>query len=178
AAGLRDLAADDVCVVSFEIAEAAVGAAVRIAAERGARLVVNPSPVRPLSKELLAAEPIVIVNAGEIGELTGEDDVAAGVVALQARGCSAVIATLGGDGAHVATRDWDLAVPAFPASPVDTTGAGDTFTGVVAAAVAAGAGVVQAVRRGAAAAALSTEAVGARTGMPAGADIDALLDEH
>src|SRR3954453_6772397 len=45
AAGLRDLAADDVCVVSFEIAEAAVGAAVRIAAERGARLVVNPSPV-------------------------------------------------------------------------------------------------------------------------------------
>src|SRR4051794_32229718 len=76
-------------------------------------------------------------------------------------------ATRAADGAPVAPRDWPLAVRASPASPVDTTGAGDTFTGVVAAAVAAGAGVVQAVRRGAAAAALSTEGVGARAGMPA-----------
>jgi ribokinase len=74
------------------------------------------------------------------------------------------VVTLGADGADVTTAAGEqVTVPAVPAQVVDTTGAGDSFTGVLAASLAAGAELVPAVRRAAEAAARSTERVGART---------------
>ncbi len=57
----------------------------------------------------------------------------------------------------------------------DTTGAGDTFTGVLAASLAAGHDLADSVRRAVAASALAVTADGARAGMPTAAEIDALL---
>jgi ribokinase len=162
-ARLGDLTADDVCVLSFEVPAEAIAAAGSIAGGRAARLVVNPSPVRELPAEVLAAAPTVVVNAGEARALTGEDDVRAAARALQTAGAGAVVVTLGAGGADVTTAEGEhVAVPAAPAVVVDTTGAGDSFTGTLAAALAAGTELVEAVGRAAEAAARTTERVGAR----------------
>jgi ribokinase len=170
-AGLRDLSADDVCVVNFEIPGPAVAAAASVAGERGARVLLNPSPVRPLAPELLTSRTTLIVNASELEELAGEEGIGA-AGRLRARGCGAVVVTLGGDGVHVLASGVSETVPAFPAKTVDTTGAGDTFTGVLAGAVAEGADLLVGVRRGAAAGALATERIGARAAMPRRPEID------
>jgi len=79
-----------------------------------------------------------------------------------------VIVTLGGDGCAVRLTDGQIhQVPARSTSDVvDTTGAGDTFNGVLAARLAAGDVVITAVRTAVIAASLSVSAVGARPGMP------------
>ena len=174
-AALEDLEGGDVCVVSFEIPDEAIAAAARATASCEATLVVNPSPVRPLAQEVLDAEPLVVVNTGELERLTGETEPGPGAAALLEEGCATVVVTLGADGAYVSSAGGeDTTVPAYPAEAADTTGAGDAFTGVLAASLERGEEVVAAARRGAAAAALSTERVGARTGMPASAEIDRL----
>jgi ribokinase len=173
---LEDLAGGDVCVVSFEIPDEAVAAAARTSADRDAALIVNPSPPRPLGREVLAADPVVVVNAGELERLSGEDEIASGAAVLLEQGCATVVVTLGADGAHVAGAGVEEgSIPAYPAETTDTTGAGDAFTGLLAAALARGAGVLDAARRASAGAALSTERVGARTAMPVSAEIDRLI---
>ena len=173
AGGLDPLRRDDVCVVNFEIPQSAAEEAARTVAERGARLVVNPSPVRALGSVIVGASPIVVANAGELRELTGAASVEECTRALVPAGCSAVVTTLGPAGARVTTADGEYhQIAAHRANPVDTTGAGDTFTGVLAAGLAGGEAIVAAARRAVIAAALSTEAVGARAGMPTSAVID------
>jgi ribokinase len=163
-ARLGDLAAGDVCVLSFEVPPAAIAAAGGAAAARGARLVVNPSPVRALPDEVLEAAPTVVVNAGELRALTGMPDGHGGARALRAAGAAEVVVTLGAQGAEVTGRDGEhVAVPAVPADVVDTTGAGDSFTGTLAAALAGGAQLAGAVRSAAEAAARTTERRGARS---------------
>ena len=173
--GLSALARADVCVVNFEIPPKAVNAAAAVCVERGARLLLNASPVRAVEDALLAAAPILVVNRGELEQLTGVREVAGGAESLLQRGCTAVVVTLGADGAQVLTGEHRHVVAPFPAHPVDTTGAGDTFTGVLAGALAGGATLAAAAHRAAAAGALSTEGMGARTAMPDSAAIDAVL---
>jgi ribokinase len=172
-AGLEGCGAGDVCVVNFEIPEDAVRTAVRRVAERGGRILINASPVRALDDELLTPRSTLVVNAGELEELAGTRVVEGAAAVLQSRGCGAVVVTLGPDGVHaVDAGGAAVHVPPHAASPVDTTGAGDAFMGVFAAATARGAGLVEAVRRGAVAGALATERIGARAAMPDSGAID------
>jgi ribokinase len=78
----------------------------------------------------------------------------------------AVVVTLGAQGAVIVTRDREIDVPAFPARPVDTTGAGDAFVGNLAHALEQGESLQDAVRFAAAAAALSVQKQGAQPSMP------------
>jgi ribokinase len=68
-----------------------------------------------------------------------------------------------------------LEVPALPIEPLDTTGAGDTFVGVLAAALDLGSGLEVALRRASAAAGLACLARGAQTAMPDSAMIAAAV---
>jgi ribokinase len=86
----------------------------------------------------------------------------------------AVLVTLGASGALLLTRDepaLDLPAPAVDA--IDTVGAGDTFNGGLAAALAAGVPLADAARRAVAAAAMATTVAGAREGMPTSAQLEA-----
>jgi ribokinase len=87
-----------------------------------------------------------------------------------------VIVTLGPDGALLAdpASGPPVHVAGRPVAVRDTTGAGDTFTGVLAASLAEGRDVQASVTRAVAASALSVTAPGARAGMPMAAQIDAL----
>jgi ribokinase len=167
-----------VVVVSAEVPLGAVRAAVESATGSGRRCVLNPAPVVPELGDLLDAGPVVTPNATECRQLAGLPDAppAEAGRALAARTGAPVMVTLGAAGALVAhpggTVDhW----PAPPVLAVDTTGAGDTFTGVLAAWLAAGAELDRAVAAAVVASALSVTAAGARAGMPdAGAILAAL----
>jgi ribokinase len=158
------------CVlVSTEIPGSAIAAAVRTATGAGARCVLNPAPVVDVVGELLGHGVVLTPNAGEAATVAGSDgrDPVADARAIASRTGAPAVVTLGGDGAVVAGPSGEVErVPARQASVRDTTGAGDTFNGVLAARLAAGDELTEAVRTANAAAALSVTAPGARGGMP------------
>jgi len=128
-----------------------------------------PAPVAPLPAELLELVTIITPNDTELEELGT-------VEALQAAGVQTVLVTRGGDGADLHERGASAHhQDVFPASPVDTTGAGDSFNGALAAALAEGQGLRDALRFAAATGSLSTRAVGARDGLPTRDEVDGLL---
>jgi ribokinase len=154
-----------VVLACLEVPVEVVTAWSRIAADRGWTFILNPAPApaAPLPAELLANTSIITPNETELAALaqgaTPEDAVAA----LHAAGVPTVIVTRGGDGADVFVDGVELHHQnAYPATPVDTTGAGDAFNGALAASLASGSGIRDAVSIAAAAGALSTRRVGAR----------------
>ena len=152
-----------VVLLSQEVSEAAVLAGARAA---DGPVVLNPAPVRRLPDELAALGPILTPNAGEARALSGEEDPEAAARALAARTGAPVVVTLGGEGVLVLDGDTAEHVPAPSVTAVDTTGAGDTFNGALAVALAEGRALRDAAAFAVAAAALSTRASGAREGMP------------
>jgi ribokinase len=154
-------------LLGLEVPDDAVLAGAR-AAER---LVLNPAPARPLPDELLDLGPILTPNEAEARTLTGEPDARAAARAMEQRTGAPVVVTLGARGALVGE---DVIGPP-PVHPVDTTGAGDTFSGALAAELARGADIRAAARFATAAAALSTQAAGAREGMPDRAAVERAL---
>lgn len=100
---------------------------------------------------------------------------AAAAAALCAISGAPVVVTLGADGALLHSPGGGTETfPARRAEVRDTTGAGDTFNGVMAARLSAGDPLPDAVRTATLAASLSVERVGARTGMPSPADLAAV----
>ena len=151
------------CVLaSFELLDEPVLAGARAARDAGCPLVVNPAPARPLAPALLELHPIVTPNQLEAEELTGERDPEAAASALTARTGAPVVITLGERGALVVDGDAAVHVPAPPVRAVDTTGAGDVFNGVLAAALVRGEELRAAVAVAVAAAADSVTRPGAR----------------
>jgi ribokinase len=158
-----------IVLLGLEVPDEAVLAAARAAGD--ARIVLNPAPARPLPDELLDLGPILTPNEAEARTLTGEPDAQVAARALEQRTGAPVVVTLGARGALVGG---ELIAPP-PVHPVDTTGAGDTFTGALAAELARGADIGPATRFATAAAALSTQAAGAREGMPDRAAVERAL---
>lgn len=190
-AQLREMLPDTGCVlVSTEIPGAAVAAAVRAAAHAGVPCLLNCAPPIPAVAQLLDQRPVLTPNASELAELAAMLDVqidvpdGADVVAraqaqaqcLLARTGTPLVVTLGAAGALVVAPDAEpLHVPPRLVEVCDTTGAGDTFNGVLAFGVARADDFGSAALRAAAAASLSISHPGARGGMPCAADIDAAL---
>ncbi len=168
-------AAGGVYLANFEIADEAVLAGARIAADAGMRIVINPAPARELPASLLSLRPILVPNEGEAQALTGEMEPLNAARVLAARSGAAVVVTLGPQGAIVVNEGEAEQVPAPLLEAVDTTGAGDTFAGAFAAELAAGSPLIDAVRFAVRAASLSVTVPGARDGMPTRAEVEASL---
>lgn len=173
-AALRPTPAD-VCLLSFELPIETVVHAARLIREAGAQLLVNPAPALPLPEALLACHPILTPNETEATALTGEADVVAATRRLAVMSGTWAVATVGGAGAILVDQTGIAAIPGWSVPVADTTGAGDTFSGALAAALARGESPRAAVIRANAAAAVSVRALGARAGMPSRAELDAFL---
>ena len=159
-----------VCAV-LEIPEEAVLEAAAQARRRGWPFVLNPAPARPLSEELLALCSVVTPNEHEasgLGRESPED--------LLEGGSEAVVVTRGVKGADLLRLDRPPHhQDAFQVQSVDTTGAGDAFSGALAWALASGRDMDSAVMLASAGAALSTKSAGARAGMPTQEQLEGFL---
>jgi ribokinase len=172
--GELDLSHAKCVLLSLEVDDEVIAEGAKRAVARGMAVVVNPAPARPLPAELMAQRPILTPNEGEAAELTGRDDPAGAAAALVESGAAAALVTAGARGVFVARRGAVERLEPPPVSVRDTTGAGDTFSGVFAAGLARGWELERAARWATAAAALSVTRSGARSGMPAAREIDAV----
>ncbi len=116
----EQIATADVLLLSNEVVEEVNEAALHIAKEHGVRVILNPAPARPLSEEIRSGVSLFTPNEHETVGLEDKQN---------------VVVTLGGDGCLV--REQNEHIPAISVGEVvDTTGAGDTFNGVLAVALA------------------------------------------
>jgi len=104
--------------------------------------------------------------------VTGTHDIDAGISSLIAAGAGAVVVTLGANGAILAHGTRRSAIPGRQVAVMDTTGAGDAFSGVLAAWLANGHDLDEAARAANCAARLSVTRAGAREGMPSRSAIE------
>ena len=157
-----------VVLLQLEVPQDAVTAAARAAA--GAMVVLNPAPM-PVDhgpvRDMLPLVDVLVPNRSELGRLAGlpeptdATEVATCVAALDHAG--SVVVTLGADGALCFVDGAaPVAVPGVPTATRDASGAGDVFCGCLAQQLAAGAGLLEAVRYANALAAASTAYPGAR----------------
>lgn len=151
----------------------AVTAYARAARDAGVRVMLNAAPAQALPAELLALLDLLVVNEEELAAIAGADGGIAGRLART--GAAATVVTLGERGCCAADGRGLTLQPAFAVAAIDTTAAGDTFCGVLGAALAGGADLPGAMRRASAAAALSTTRAGAQTSIPLASEVDAFL---
>ena len=161
-----------VLVLQREVPVAENAALIRRARARGARIVLSLAPAGPIAPARLKDIDILIANEGEAATLGGD----AAAVARQLR--SGLVVTRGAAGAVALLADGrQINVPALAIDPVDTTGAGDTLAGVLAAGLDQGLELDLALRRASVAAGLACLAIGAQRAMPDSAAIDAAIGE-
>jgi ribokinase len=171
-----------VVLAALEIPDDAVLAAARGAAEVGAMFLLNPAPYREIPTEILTIVDVLTPNQHEAAALAGPADEALGwgklFERLSADGVRKLVVTLGSRGAAIHAADGETLVAAPEVDAVDATGAGDAFNGALAASLAEGRGMDEAVRRAVAAGSMATRARGARAGLPTRDELEAFLAER
>ena len=177
-----ELIADaDIFITQLEQPLGAAMHGLELARKNGVRTLLNPAPAAKLPDGMLALCDYVTPYETEAEGLTGVkvtsvESAIEAAKALRAAGAGAAIITLGENGALYHDADTTIHVPVMPSGKViETTGAGDSFNGSFAAAIAEGMTAVEAVKFGCAAAGISVTRVGAADSMPSRAEIDARL---
>ncbi len=168
--------AADCVLTNHEIPASVTIEVLRTAHAAGVTAILNPAPARALSSEILALGPILTPNEHELIVAIGNDITGAALDELAARHTGPIIVTQGPAGALLVDGqrrerfDGRLAPQV-----VDTTGAGDTFCGVLAAWLAGERSLDESIVAANAAGALSVASTGAREGMPTRDAIEAFL---
>ncbi|GAA1201451.1 ribokinase [Streptomyces hebeiensis] len=153
-------------LLQLELPLSAVQSGADAARRHAVRTVLTPSPAQPLPPELLAAVDLLVPNEHEAATLTGVADPRSAAESLL-RQVPEVVITLGAAGSLYVARDAEpVRVPVPRVTPVDRTGAGDTFVGALAVALGEGRPMPDALRWATAAAALCVTRPGASTSMP------------
>jgi ribokinase len=175
----------DVVLLQLETPIDTVRWALGEARRLGKRTMLNPAPARvlPLPADLLALVDYLTPNEIEAGLLTDREvrspaDAEATGRALVARGVSTVVVTLGEAGAVAVGAGGTVRVPAFPVEAIDTVGAGDAFSGALAASLAAGAPIEDALLVASATGGLTCTRRGAVDAMPTREEVVALMTRH
>jgi ribokinase len=157
-------------------------ALIRRAKARGARVMLNVAPAAPVPTEIVRALDWLVVNETEavivaesLGAKVSQPRDAAREIAMIAD--TAVIVTLGGDGACGFSDGRLYEVAALSITPVDTVGAGDAFVGALAAAIDAGQDLGQGLAYGSVAGALACLVPGAQPSLPTRTAIEARLKD-
>lgn len=170
----------EILLLQLETPVETVFSALRRAKEKGMRTILNPAPATRLPQEVFPLVDLLTPNETEASTLTGvavEDRGGAEEAGanLLAMGCGGVIITLGADGALWMSKDGAQHFPGFSVQPVDSTAAGDAFNGALAAALAEGSALEEAIPFANAAGAVATTRRGAQESLPDRAAILALV---
>jgi ribokinase len=181
--GAAPLAKGDIAVCQFEIPLPAIGAFFKRARAAGATTMLNPAPALPFDRELLDLVDILILNESELGllakaELRDTDDPRRFIEAarsLQTGKDRTVCVTLGKRGVVALVNGESLVIPGRVVEAVDTTGAGDCFVGAVAAQLASGKSIRDALAYANIAASICVQRMGAAPSMPTAAELEAII---
>jgi ribokinase len=177
------LAKGDVAVSQFEIPQATIGAFFKRARAAGATTILNPAPAMESGSGLLDLVDILILNETELGllaqaELHDTDEPARFIAAarcLPAASDKIICVTLGKRGVLALVRGEPSLIPGRVVKAVDTTGAGDCFVGALAAQLANGKAIREALEYANAAASICVQRMGAAPSMPTAAEVDEIL---
>lgn len=179
---IQDRAYEDakICLLQLETPLETVVHAASLSTKNKTRVVLNPAPAADLPAEIWPHLFLITPNQTETEHLTGippnsPQNIAKAAGKLLEKGAQNAIITLGAQGAFLATPDHALHIPAFKATPIDTTGAGDAFNGALSSALSENYSLETAIRFACAAGALTVGKAGAQPAIPTRDQIDALL---
>lgn len=169
----------EIFLLQLEIPLDTVAEAVRRLRKMGKTILLDPAPAVPLPEDVLSAVDFLTPNETELKAVTAGLPEDAGIEErvrhLVGGSGRVVVHKRGADGAYIGTRDGIEHVPGFSVRAVDTTAAGDTFNAGLAAGLAMGWPLRDAVRLANAAGALAVTAYGAQEGMPSLEQAQALM---
>lgn len=177
------IASAKVLLVQLESPLDAIRAAVGLARRSGSLVILNPAPAQALDSHLLKEIDILTPNAVETEmltgiKITGAESLRAASQKLLQLGVRRALITLGKRGVFSASEEKTEWIPAFEVQAVDSTGAGDIFNGALAAFLAEGIPVEDAVRKASAAAAIAVTRMGAQLSAPRRSEIENFILSH
>ncbi len=172
-----------VFVTQLEIPIETVRMGLKMAKRYGALTLLNPSPSRPLSTEILSLIDFLVPNELETQSLTGlrmrkDQDIPKMAARLLAMGVKNVVITLGHKGLYFKNQNKEIWMKAFKVKVVDTTAAGDAFMGALACGLAGEKPIPEALRFASAAGALATTKLGAQPSLPSRKEVETLVKNH
>ncbi len=153
-----------------------VSAYARAARAQGVTVVLNAAPAQKLPADLLAHTDVLVVNEGELATVSGHT----GSIAecLERIQVPTVVVTLGHHGSCARQQGAFTLQGAYPITPVDTTGAGDTFCGSLVAALSQGKSLADALQFASAASAIACTRWGAQSSIPEAAEVTTFMAQH
>lgn len=173
----------DCLILQYEVPLTTVQAAAQFAHERGVTVILNAAPAYPPPANLLQFVDVLVVNEVEAEMLTGQTvrdlPQARQALAVLSQQVPTALLTLGGNGVYLADRTYGMVhIPAYPVKIVDTHGAGDSFIGALAARLAAGDALLDAVHYANAAGALTVMHAGPQSDEVTPARVREFLSAH
>jgi ribokinase len=161
----------DILLLQLEIPMPVVEYAAAAARSRGVLVILNPAPAQDLPKGLLRQVDLITPNETELARLTGQKisgipEYQRAAASLLQLGPRAVVVTLGDQGALLVNADGARLFPAPSVQAVDTTAAGDAFTGGLAVSLAEGASLPEAIQFANRVGALTVTRRGAQPSLP------------
>jgi len=166
-----DIASAGAVVAQLEVPLDTVLFAAKLAAKFNVPFILDPAPARKLPAQLLKLTDIIKPNETEAEILTGikitnQETAHAAAKNLLRKGVKAVVLTMGEKGFLLANNEMTKLVPAPKVKPVDSTAAGDAFTGALAFCIAQNLPILDAALFANNVAALSVTKIGAQSSMP------------
>jgi ribokinase len=177
-----EIAKASMIMLQMEIPFDSVTGACELAKRHNIPVLLNVAPARKIDEALVRMVEILVVNETEIETITDQRIDAAGEEAamdkLLLMGAKTVILTLGKRGCMVKNKTIHHYIPAFEVDTVDSTAAGDTFCGALAAQLSKGLDLVEAIKFATAAAAICVTRIGAQPSIPMESDVRQFLLTH
>lgn len=173
----------DIILLQLEIPMETVEYVARTAAKQNKKVILNPAPARPLSRELLKSLYLITPNETEAELLTGQkitnvETAVRAAASIKDMGVENVIITMGSRGALIYAGSLCALVPAYKVKAVDTTAAGDIFNGALVMALAEGRDWIEAARFACKASAIAVTRAGAQSSAPYRNEVDSFLADE
>jgi ribokinase len=180
---MGEISSADILLIQLESSIESVYTAIKSAHDNDVTIILNPAPAQELDKQILKYVDIITPNIVEAEMLTGIkvtdiNSLHSIVNKFFDYGINDVIITLGSKGYFAGTRDTMQIIPALKVAPIDTTGAGDVFSGSLAAFLSEGLTIEKAARMANAAASVSVTRLGAQVGAPKRVEIEKFLASY